>query len=85
MPALCRDCLTPFDAGPRCPACRSPHVLDHPELFTLSVAHMECDAVQASVEKRDDPSLAGKPVIIGGCKCGVVGKVPAEIERMFEG
>ncbi len=72
MPALCRNCLTQFDTGTRCPECASPRVLSHPELWDLSIAHMECDAFYASVEKRDNPELADKPVIIGGGRRGVV-------------
>ncbi len=72
MPALCRACLHTFDSGTRCPACRSPRVTQHEELFDLSIAHMDCDAFYASVEKRDNPELKDTPLIIGGGRRGVV-------------
>lgn len=71
--AICRDCLTRVPPGhTRCPSCRKPRLLTHPELHTLSIAHLDCDAFYAAVEKRDNPELKDKPVIIGGGKRGVV-------------
>ena len=72
MPAFCRDCLTVCKSKLRCEHCASPRVLKHPELFELSIAHMDCDAFYASIEKRDNPDIADKPVIVGGGKRGVV-------------
>lgn len=76
MSRLCRDCLS-FDARDhsatsRCPVCRSPRLLTHPELSQLSIAHMDCDAFYASVEKRDNPDLRDLPLIVGGGQRGVV-------------
>jgi DNA polymerase-4 len=71
---FCRDCLTPADrpGQERCASCGSPRLLRHPERDELAVAHVDCDAFFASVEKRDNPALADQPVIIGGGHRGVV-------------
>jgi DNA polymerase-4 len=73
MPGFCRDCHGAIaEAASRCPACGSPKLLRHPELERLAVAHVDCDAFYATIEKRDDPALADKPVIVGGRQRGVV-------------
>ena len=75
---LCRDCGIRIkspraDKKPtRCPSCKSPRLLFHPELFDLGIAHIDCDAFFAAIEKRDNPELEDKPVIIGGGQRGVV-------------
>src|SRR6266704_2197205 len=72
---LCRDCaaLSSAPAMPeRCPECGSPRLVAHPELAELAIAHLDCDAFYATVEKRDRPELAELPVIVGGGTRGVV-------------
>ncbi|WP_213742086.1 DNA polymerase IV [Bradyrhizobium sp. dw_411] len=70
---FCRDCLGDLDsAAKRCGICGSPRLVRHPSLPSLTLAHIDCDAFYATVEKRDNPELADKPVIIGGGKRGVV-------------
>jgi DNA polymerase-4 len=72
-PAACRDCFARYVSRPaKCRACGSVRVVSHPRLFELSVAHVDCDAFYAAIEKRDRPELAGLPVIVGGGKRGVV-------------
>ena len=70
---FCRDCLTQqHDLAKRCIQCGSPRLVRHPELYRLHLAHIDCDAFYAAVEKRDNPELKDKPLIIGGGKRGVV-------------
>jgi len=69
---FCRDCLADAGRGPRCIACGSPRLVRHAEIDTLAIAHVDCDAFFAAVEKRDNPSLADVPLIIGGGTRGVV-------------
>ena len=73
-PALCRDCaamVVPTPTG-RCPSCASPRLARHAELTALAIAHVDCDAFFAAIEKRDDPALRDVPVIVGGGRRGVV-------------
>ena len=70
---FCRDCLAlQRGDGRRCERCGSPRLARHPELYRLHLAHIDCDAFYAAIEKRDNPALKDKPVIVGGGKRGVV-------------
>jgi DNA polymerase-4 len=70
---FCRDCLADHELTTRrCSACGSPRLVRHHALPSLTLAHIDCDAFYATVEKRDNPELADRPVIIGGGKRGVV-------------
>jgi len=63
---LCRDCLQlSTDATAMCPRCGSDRLVSHPEVLALTIAHIDCDAFYAAVEKRDNPALKDLPVIVG--------------------
>ena len=67
MASFCLDCLADVpERGARCRDCGSPRLARHAELLRMSIAHVDCDAFYAAIEKRDDPSLADQPVIVLG-------------------
>ena len=71
---LCRDCLveTPGEAPARCSDCGSPRLVAYAADADLTIAHIDCDAFYASIEKRDNPALRDRPLIVGGGRRGVV-------------
>ena len=74
---LCRACLRSGHVGGTtppvsCPSCGSTDVRSGRELFSLTIAHVDCDAFYAAVEKRDNPDIRDRPVIVGGRERGVV-------------
>jgi DNA polymerase-4 len=72
---LCRDCVALAIAAAhngRCGKCGSPRQVYRATLDRLSIAHVDCDAFDATVEERDRPDLADRPVIIAGGSRGVV-------------
>ena len=71
-PSLCRDCFQIFKYGLRCRNCNSPRIISHNNLLDLTIAHIDCDAFYASIEKRENPKIRNLPVIVGGKNRGVV-------------
>jgi DNA polymerase-4 len=69
--AFCRDCDA-IVTGKPCPHCGSVRIVSHPQLFSLTIGHVDCDAFYASIEKRDHPEWRDLPLIVGGGVRGVV-------------
>src|SRR5271170_4129809 len=81
---FCRDCLRGCSRdSTRCAHCGSPRTVDLEAADGLAIAHVDCGAFYAAVEKRDDASLRDKPVIVGGSGPRAVVATCCYIARTF--
>ena len=74
---LCRSCFASGFLGAAeppttCPSCGGTRLVVDDDVLSLCIAHLDCDSFYASIEKRDNPELANKPVMVGGETRGVV-------------
>jgi DNA polymerase-4 len=67
----------------RCFDCGSPRTINLEAADRLAIAHVDCDAFYAAVEKRDDVNLRDKPVIVGGSGPRAVVATCCYIARTF--
>jgi DNA polymerase-4 len=67
----------------RCGHCGSPRTINLDAAAGLAIAHVDCDAFYAAVEKRDDANLSDKPVIVGGSGPRAVVATCCYIARTF--
>ena len=71
--SVCRECFKTFIIKKEfCDKCYSVNIISNDEIENLNIAHVDCDAFYASIEKRDNPNYKNNPLIIGGGKRGVV-------------
>ena len=83
--AHCRLCrhVQPFvSRASVCACCGGRQWLSHPDLADLTIAHIDCDAFYANVEKRERPEWQDKPLIVGGRQRGVV-TTACYVARMY--
>lgn len=70
---VCRECFKTFNEKKEfCNKCYSANLISNNEIENLNIAHVDCDAFYAAIEKRDNPKYKNFPIIIGGGKRGVV-------------